>query len=353
MTNAAYQRLTDYFAQDYPLYERAGIRYPVVLNEPDSSQLNDPDSLLANGVPTAFEDPATFAFRDEMHLESLRQNGRRMENKITFSFHHLETHPLKLHARLGTYFDMLTTCDALDQEMRHYAAHPESTPAALLRRNRLHKLIPPQRALVDGTGRSATLGVATLTVFNHAGTYEAILVRRSQAAAVDPGFYHVLPAFVLQPGGRDVQGTEWSITHHLYRELLEELFGLPEQDQPASPDYFYDHPALVALKALIASGRASLHLTGLVLNLLTLRPEVCAMLLIRDPNWYEQAAHTFQEAWEAEQRSLVFAPISSDDALLSALPAEVRGELYAHMGPQASVALWLGVDRARTLVNQT
>jgi hypothetical protein len=71
-----------------------------------------------------------------------------------------------------------------------------------------------------------------------------------------------------------------------------------------------------------------------------------------DPATFALRDERHLAAWETQQRSAVFAPIESDEALLGALPTDVRGELCAHMGPHASAALWLGVDRTRAVVGK-
>ncbi len=347
--SAVYGRVVDYLSQTYALYERAGVRYPLVIFRPDASQRHDVDSVLGDLWPV-YEDG--FAFRDDHHLRALQQSGRRLENRPTFSFRRLETGPLRIHAHLGTYFDMMATCDALERELKDYfVANPAlHSGNRLERRFRLHQAISPRQALTDGKGRSAAIGVATLTVFNHAGTYKAIFARRSSRAGTEPGYYHVLPALVFQPM-HPSHAAEWRVSHHLYREYLEELFGMEEIDAPPSHHYFHDHPAFRQLQSMLDDGRAGLYLTGVSMNLLTLRPEICTLLLIKDPSWYERAA--FQAAWETEQRSITFAPIAGDEALLAALPPDVQPALYASMTAAGSAALWLGVEHARSVLSDS
>lgn len=340
-----FARIVKYLSPTYPLYQRGGMRYPLVVFQPDLDQRDDVDSVLGDLHPV-HED--NLAFRDGGHLRALLNSGRKLENRLTFSFRRLETAPLRIHGHLGTYFDMLATCDALEHELKAYfGANAADGAAQLERRARLHRAISPKQALLDGSGRSATIGVATLTVFNDAGTYRAILARRSSRAGTEPGYYHVLPAFVLQPISSSYS-IEWRVSHHIYREYLEELFGQEEIGAPPAPDYFYEHPALRRLRTMLADGRAGLYLTAVSMNLLALRPEICALLLIHDPHWYEQAS--LRAAWETDGRSITFAPVASDEALLDALPPDVGRSLHASMTAPGLAALWLGVDRAREIV---
>ncbi len=362
--------LSDLFAKHgYALYERKGIRYPVIVLPPDPEQMDDVNSVLVNQIPRHKENPHLFAFSDEQHLADLKKSGRRVENNATFVFTQIAQHPLKIQANLGAYFDMLMTCDALEHELRDFFVNlieedHATITSQLKRRAQLHRIISPDRAIFDGNGRSAAIGTSTLIVFNHAGRYETIIARRSQNTGVEASFYHVLPSFMFQPTGPEhFYEDEWDVTHQIYREFLEELFGLPECDEinaPTAYDYFYDHPALHYLEELMADGRASLHLTGIAMNLLTMRPDICTLLMIYDPAWYERVSRQkwdstidvelLTTAWETDRRKIVFAPIEDDVTLLTTLPNMVGADLQAHMTPQGSAALWLGIDMARDIL---
>jgi hypothetical protein len=106
---------------------------------------------------------------------------------------------------------------------------------------------------------------------------------------------------------------EFSITHNVYREYLEELCGRGEVAVGSSPsvDYFQRDPNYLYLKQLIDRGEATLTLSGVVVNPLNLRPEVCLLLCIATPEWF--ASHAAgssglsriefgKESWSALQR---------------------------------------------------
>ena len=141
---------------------------------------------------------------------------------------------------------------------------------------------------------------------------------------------------------------EWSVKHQILRELLEEIFGLPEEIRPQRWDFFYDHPALRYLLRLMERGKASLFATGIILNLLTLRPEISTLLLIHDPEWFARITATdsdmpFRTAEETLGGSVVMAPIASDEDFLSHFPPD----LHLSMPAQATATMWLGIDQAR------
>ncbi len=344
-----YQRMTETVAHLYqrPLFQRAGVDHPLVVFYPDESQVSDVDSVL-DGPPPASDQPEDFGFYNRAFLQDIQNSGRNVFNGVTYAYHLLRERPLRIRARHGRYFDMLATCAALDAELRDTtAAGAQRLPGRI----QMHRRYPAADAIVRGDGRSAAIGGANLIVFNHDGQYKAILARRSWRSATDPGFFHLLPAYIFQPTpSRHPQA--WSIAYQVCREYLEELFGLDEVHDPQDPHYFQDHPAYVDLQAMIQTGQAGLYLTGVTINLWTLRPEISTLLLIHDRDWYPRITAPdspipLQIHAETDDERLTLLPIDDDESLLSALPPQV----HTIMPPQATGALWLGVDRARRLIS--
>lgn len=346
MTNQQYQAITQYLIKLYGdrLYKRNKLTYPFVAFLPQPEQIHDVDSVLGD-APKQFLTQDDMAFYNQAFLQTLKNSGRNLFNGTTYIQKRIRRKPLRVSGEFGKYFDMVATCAALDQELKDAS---ESKLLRLPSRSQLHRHLPADQAMINGAGRSAAIGVACLTVFNHQGEYKAILARRSAKAATDPLQFHVMPAFIFQPS--DENGAfpeEWSVKHQVYREYLEELFGMPEV-VPDRYDYFYEHPAMKHLQGLLNTGEAELYLTGVVINLLTLRPEICVLLLIHTPEWYEKITApdsdiSLNTEAEAHGGTIELVPINSDDALLAALPPY----LYLNMPPQGLAGLWLGIDRAR------
>ncbi|MCU0512730.1 MAG: hypothetical protein MUE40_09180 [Anaerolineae bacterium] len=338
-----YAAMTHYLRIFYsePFYRYGGITHPVLWHPAPPPQQHDLNSVLGRWYPAPRRE---YPLYDHGYLHSLQNSGRSLYDGVTFSLKTLTTRPLRLNATLGSYFDMLATCGALERELRDAAG---DAAIRLPGRSQYHRQVAPALALKSGRGRSAAIGGACLVVFKHQGRYQALLARRSPRNATDPGFFHLLPAFIFQPASADVRPEEWNIERHIYRELLEELFGLPEQEQSPPPPPFDDHPALVYLRHLLATGGAGLYLTGVVLGLLTLRPEICALLLIHDEAWYERITAPDSDmplnAAHETDGGITLVPIDSDAALLAALPPDV----HTIMPPQAVAALWEGVALAR------
>lgn len=341
-----YKNITDYLRHLYQCkpFARHGIEHPVTVYHPSAAQIRDVDSVLDSWLPAV--EKRDFAAYNYSYLHDLQNSKRGLHNGPTFTLKHIRDNPLKLRGAIGRYYDMLATCAALEHELRDAAA--EGWMRAPVRTT-YHRQVEPQHALKRGLKRSAAVGIGTLTVFNHQGIYKAILARRSQKTAFDSGLFHVLPAMMFQPTTADfAHPQEWSIKHQIWREALEEMFNMPEQTAPPRWDFFYEHPALLYLQDLMAAGKAQLYLTGIILNLLTLRPEVSALLLIHDAAWYERITAKdsdipFMTADETLRGSVVAAPIMTDAEFLAHFPTE----LHLRMPAQATAAMWLGIDLAR------
>ncbi len=341
-----YQRVTDYLARLYQCqpFRRRSLAHPVTVFYPAEAQVYDVDSLLDAWLPTP--EARDFPSYDYGYLHDLQNSKPTLYNGVTFTLKQIRQKPLKLRGQIGRYYDMLATCAAFERELR------DAVQAGRLRapsRSAYHRLVSPAAALLRGDKRSAAIGIGVLTVFNDGARYRAILARRSQATAFDSNMMHVLPAMMFQPttaGFSDRR--EWSVKHQIMREVLEELFGLPEAYQPQHWDYFYEQPAMRYLRNLLDSGQAQLCATGIILNLLTLRPEISALLLIHDPAWYARVSAADSDmplttADETQSDSLIMAPIDSDEAFLSRFPPS----LHLSMPAQATATLWLGIDQAR------
>lgn len=342
-----YKNITDYLRHLYQIepFARNDIEHPVAVFYPDESQIHDVDSILDPYLPQ--QESTDFAIYDYSYLHDLQNTKPALFNGRTFTLHSIRPNPLKLRGSLGHYFDMLATCATLENELRDAVTEGWMRAPS---RAQYHRHVTPQEAITRGIRRSAAIGIGTLTVFNDNGTYKTILARRSNSTAFDSGMYHVLPAMMFQPTTPDFSNPqqEWSIRHQVLREVLEEMFNMPEQLSPDQHDFFYSHPAYLYLQDLMDSGRAQLYVTGLILNLLTLRPEIATLLLIRDPDWYARITAPdsdmpFRTAEETDDSGIVTAPILTDIDFLSHFPEN----LHLRMPAQATTAMWLGIDLAR------
>jgi transcriptional regulator with XRE-family HTH domain len=209
---------------------------------------------------------------------------------------------VRLDCKLGTYFHSLSTSEALDPElMEAYAAWPDSDPEAvwprLERRAWLHERVADPVA--DGQRRSAALGVSTLTIVRVRNRsfdgYKMFLSPRSCTVATQRRRYHVVPSGMFQPfiagESPDLLQGQFSVFATAVREFLEELYGVEELetgDGRVDPQAIYRRREARLLNDMLEHGSAALLYTGVGVNLLALRHEVCTVLVIDDPGWYER-----------------------------------------------------------------
>jgi transcriptional regulator with XRE-family HTH domain len=239
-------------------------------------------------------------------LQEIRA-GRRAHldtwNQLTYDLQAMardEQGHLQLHCKLGTYFHSLSTSECLDPELLDaYAAWPDSKPETawprLERRAWLHERVPDPVA--DGRYRSAAIGISTLVIVRARSRtfdgYKMFLSPRSVTVATQRRRYHVVPSGMFQPfvpGESDLLRSQFSVFETVMREFVEELYGVEELEtgdgRVDSQAIFHRREARV-LSDMLRGGDALLLYSGVAVNLLALRPEICTVLIIDDPRWYE------------------------------------------------------------------
>ncbi len=207
----------------------------------------------------------------------------------------------------GLYYDNILTQYALEWELKKalLAGLDLSTPGTLPLREATEANTNP---LLSGDGRCASITVSTLLVFaRRGGAMYALLRRRSSAVGVSRGLYHVAPSGMFEAPTLD---EKWSVQMTIWRELLEEVFGDEEQTGTGadeSRDYILGRSPVLIIRELIEHSRAELSVTGICVDLLTLRPEICTVLYVPDSalatkermtiNW-EYEAGVFATPWK-------------------------------------------------------
>jgi hypothetical protein len=273
---------------------------------------------------------------------------------------------------LGTYFDNVDTCDALEwellSEIRRLKEFDDDSLASfeerwLPLRSELHRRVPnPVRS---GRYRCPGIGISTLIAYQDRHGLQLMVKKRSETTvAAHPGGVHVIPSFMFQPGTSDWP-EEFSIVHNILREYLEELFSVEEPGSASSARYFYGDGRMIFLRELLNRGDAQIFLSGIAVNLLTLRPEVCTVMYIPTPDWWihhetefedkEGKRTAFRFCEEFEKLTHEKGPIvsnlpfnESDDELLQ------EEELHPNkMVPSGAAAFWLGVDVLRDALRPT
>src|SRR5262249_18800431 len=154
--------------------------------------------------------------------------------------------------------------------------------------------------------------------------------KRSENVAVHAGLIHVIPSFMFQPATPTI-GREYSLQHNIFREYLEELFDRPDPAHgETDPDYFLQDPLLLELRELLKTGQAEWYFTGVAVNLLNLRPDICTLLLIKDHSWYRRHADPTARQDQRFQLNVEFATnfqeVASPVALVGNIPLKATDE---------------------------
>ena len=87
----------------------------------------------------------------------------------------------------------------------------------------------------------------------------------------------------------DLLEGQFSVLATVVREFVEELYGVEEMetgDGRVDPQAIYRRREARLLNDLLEHGSAALLYSGVGVNLLALRHEVCTVLVIDDPSWY-------------------------------------------------------------------
>jgi hypothetical protein len=385
----------------HPLVELWGMEMPICVYPAPQHQWRNLEARLGRlhgdtepgeGEFDSFEyDRAAihdFTRRYEDFLEARRSDPEKLRYAFpgaTFAFKELTQHDggPKLDAFLSRYFVSMATSEALDPELM--AAHDKSDAAlqaALSPQERLelrdqlharveHELGPDTDPVCTERFRAAALSHATVVMLATGNGYDILLPSRSDEVASHQGFRHVAPSGILAPFNAHAVVTEqqrraeFSVRRNFYREWIEELYDAKEyegfdlediSDIPQPPDPA-EEPEIARLKKVIDPAQPThagdLYYTGVSVNLLTLRPEICLLLVIDDPGWLGQEKHEAERferplklGWEFAEGQIERAelsprhrlrlgpdlkPVRSDSQLVSA----------AQLVPNASAAIFL------------
>ena len=207
---------------------------------------------------------------------------------------------------------------------------------------------------MDGRGRRGALSHATVVALPskvHADGWDIVLPPRSHRVATHANFNHVAPSGILAPFDEDAakSADEFGVRRNFYREFVEELYAEARYERP---EYFgnddpADDKAVDRLTRLFDDGLAQLYYTGISINLLTVRHEICLLLKINDPEWLRReetlataAGSRLHLGWEWAQSSEDVQSITPDQ------PSHWRFGITSDLQPVAAP-----LDRVYTIPN--
>lgn len=316
----------------YPLVNLWGVRMPICEFPASREQWHNTEAavgaLLDRSVPAY--DEYSEDFDPKLGKEAFRRYVERFESAdeedrrhffpgAAYALHSMSfdiDNAVTVNCTMGRYFTSLATSEDLDEEMMQALAGSPREPVPLSklpRRSWLHSMVGDP--VVDGRHRAAAVSHATVIVTaDGEGGFEILLPLRAHNVATHAHFNHVAPSGIFAPYDESSPSplAEYSVMRNFYREWVEELYALEKYEYPpysvVLPDPEDEHE-ITRLKDLLRPGgeRAKLYYTGVSENLLTLRPEICMLLLVTDSNWLDEEneiartmGRPFKLGWEYE-----------------------------------------------------
>lgn len=326
------------------------------------------DDLLGNLNDTSYHVLKKKDINSSNYLKMRKAIDARIEDNLMFELKHLEyqDETLKIHGGLTRYVSCLASQDELEWELlkklsKWIGKGTSSTnwgifSKKLSLRNKVEKI--PGDWIKSEQGRCNGLAISTLIIFRDTnGTYCVMFGKRALKTAAGSDLFHVIPACMFQPELGNHKA-EWSIEHNIFKEYGEELFNKKLNKRAVDPRYFYSKWECVAelRKALENQSRAQLLPTGVVMNLLNLRPEICALLLVHDADWWAMQMAKMETNWEYHPREEIFSILGKARTHynIDSVEEQFYEDFDNNTGlwvPAGLAAFWLGVDAAREIIN--
>lgn len=340
--------------------------FPCAIFEVPDGQMDKPESAFLVSEPLAEMNlGATVEARKfermgqgyRQNIERVARYGKlRSDNGLGLAQRRIVRNPgsgyVSIEIGLSGYLDSVQTCDSLKFEaQRSWVGglagkfEADASKAQLLAQCRKH--LPMRHLLVsqvndpvaDGTWRCPRIGLSTLICYQDKDSgYRVLVKRRSQAKlAIDAGRIHVIPSGMMEdfPERRDKL-----VMKNFCREYAEELFGAEVTSTSPAANRFK-----AVFRQIEESGDAALFLTGIAVNLLNLRPEICTLLILRGPSNYEAISEiSGSPEFDAnpERQTTFYRKVQTpDDRQMLRKEEDWRPH---KMVPPGAATLWLGLE---------
>jgi hypothetical protein len=292
--------LLEHYRNQKPV-KGGGYEYPVAFEKaPEAMQpidvFEDKLSYLKNAPEIQWTPSYELRYFASANTPSL--NG---ESKVTFALSHIDK-DFNIHYYPSDYFSGFDSCEVLKWELMKaiYQKERQGYSRGQILEG-LPTMLPLRASITDatqgnvfsGAGRAATLGVAMFFAFvDKNGEYRYAVGRRAkkEGVAVQPGLIHVAPAGMFQSERdlRDINSTkalyeETSAKKRILCEYLEEIHG-DEKYAVATESFeqMMQHKYLKEITRLTEEGKCHFFFSGVAVDLVNLRPELCFVLLVKE-----------------------------------------------------------------------
>lgn len=200
-----------------------------------------------------------------------------------------------------------------------------------------------------GFNRASLISVQMIIVFkDDRNNYKTLLIQRSEDVAVKPGYWQIVPSGGFEIFEKTNQKSNWILEENfdielaVYRELAEEIFDFEEfthNEKGNAKENILVQKEIKKIRKYIQEGKASLDFIGIVVDLVTFRPELCFLLLIHTSEFSQQEFKSNHEGKDIQILSLervrklieteLFNPTSAGLYNLALNHPEIQKILYA------------------------
>ena len=247
--------------------------------------------------------------------------GKKIDNDSTFTIQSIRSSG-EVNVGISDYYSTISTCDKNYFDLIRYFPIKGKKGSFFAYKNNRNVLrwLASLEKIVENKSFShyhASIGCSVLTVMKSSdGTYKYPIKINSQEKSSGASDRHVLPSFMFQPISSQLQEQEreLDLETSVLREYGEELLGLTELESAETADVMFNHinknKYLKRMRKQLENGEATLEVTGLVLDVFRLRPEVTFLLILSDDVYSRNIVLN----WETEKKSLEQYSLDDDEA---------------------------------------
>lgn len=247
--------------------------------------------------------------------------GKKIENDPTFVVKSIQSTG-KINVGISDYYSTISTCDKNYLDLIRYFPIKSKMGKLFAYKNsqKVNNWLASLEKIVEKKSFShyhASIGCSVLTVMKSIdGSYKYPVKINSQEKGSGVSDKHVLPSFMFQPISDQLseQERELNLTTSVLREYGEELLNIDELEAAPTADVMFNqinkNKYLKKMKKQIENGQATLEITGLILDVFRLRPEITFLLVLNDDIY----SRNIKPSWEAGSKSLEQYDIYDDEA---------------------------------------
>lgn len=253
------------------------------------------------------------------YIEFLKACGKKIQEKEreVYECYKIEEKDkeLILHCQMGDYFDFLRSYELIQKEIYYNA----------LKRGGVFKIRETINfsELENFSTRPAKLGLNVLLIMKKDDGYATLIHKRRENLAEYPNFYHVVPAGTFEPLKKDKFKEQYTLNYTIFRELLEEVFGLENAEKEykginpfhiffmpvrkdGMPDVYpcklifekFDESNIGDIIRRTKTEKYEIIPTGFLIDITSFKPELTYMLYIKDPEIWRKLYPYLMENWE-------------------------------------------------------